>query len=182
MCNPIDKIGRACPLFFNGNEKPQKFRQHYWGIKMGITLSYGFHENINAAFILMTENANAALPDWTGTYSRIIRSNKAFRFLRPTGEGHWRNKFLLWNFAWNCPLPLSLIGNPKKQIGTCQRNKPEKAKKKPDKCPAKVWRFQRLKSIWQNLQRGTLKKRNGRRRVLEMCAICSFFRQSTTRY
>ena len=47
------------PLFFNGNEKPQKFRQHYWGI----TLSYGFHENINAAFILMTENANAALPD-----------------------------------------------------------------------------------------------------------------------
>ena len=63
MCNPIDKIGRACPLFFNGNEKPQKFRQHYWGIKMGITLSYGFHENINAAFILMTENANAALPD-----------------------------------------------------------------------------------------------------------------------
>lgn len=64
MCNPIDKIGRVCPpLFFNGNEKPQKFRQHYWGIKMGITLSYGFHENINAAFILMTENANAALPD-----------------------------------------------------------------------------------------------------------------------
>ncbi|WP_422538192.1 hypothetical protein [Bartonella apihabitans] len=31
--------------------------------KRGIALSYGFHENINAAFILMTENANAALSD-----------------------------------------------------------------------------------------------------------------------
>ena len=60
ICRPINKIGRVCPLFFNGSEKPQKFRQHYCGIKMGITLSYGFHENINAAFILMTEKANAA--------------------------------------------------------------------------------------------------------------------------
>ena len=57
---PSTKLIVCAPLFFNGNEKPQKFRQHYWGIKMGITLSYGFHENINVAFILMTENANAA--------------------------------------------------------------------------------------------------------------------------
>jgi len=33
----------------------------------------------------------------------------------------------------------------KKQIETCRREKPEKAKKKPDKCPAKVLKVSETK-------------------------------------